>query len=301
MQLDKSEFLRKEVLYLGHTITKEGLKPNNDKINAVLNFPLPKTQTKIKSFLGLVGYYRKFIKDFAQITKPLTACLKKNHKIKVTNEYIESFQKCKELLTNAPLLLYPDFEKTFILTTDASNFAIGAVLSQGSIGSDKPIAYASRTLNDAETRYSTIEKELLAIVWAVKYFRPYLYGRKFIIYTDHRPLAWLDSVKEPNSKLTRWRLSLGGFNYEIVYKNGKQNTNADALSRIKTNALNDEDDISMRVNVDPDERKLQKHLQSLTDEINRLCKKHDDNQSHSSSHSHMSISSDSNATVNTQF
>lgn len=254
--LDKSEFLRKEVLYLGHQITKDGLRPNDDKIKSVLDFPLPRTPTEIKSFLGLVGYYRKFIRDFSKITQPLTACLKKKNKVVISPEYITAFEKCKELLVNAPLLQFPDFSKPFVLTTDASNVAIGAVLSQGEIGSDKPIAYASRTLNDAETRYSTIEKELLAIVWAVKHFRPYLYGRRFVIYTDHRPLTWLKSIKDENTKLTRWKLRLAEFDYDVVYKNGKQNTNADALSRIKLNVLSD-DLISMKVNIDPnDEQKL---------------------------------------------
>lgn len=259
LQLDKSEFLRKEVLYLGHTITKEGLKPNDDKIRAVLNFPLPKTTTEIKSFLGLIGYYRRFIPDFAKITQPLTSCLKKRNKIIIDQRYTDAFNKCKELLTHAPLLQYPNFDKPFILTTDASNIALGAVLSQGQVGSDKPIAYASRTLSDTEARYSTIERELLAIIWATKHFRPYLYGRKFYIYTDHRPLAWLNSLKDPNSKLTRWRLRLQDFDFEIIYKNGKQNTNADALSRIKVNALSSDDDTnSMQVNLGRKKRKLRR-------------------------------------------
>lgn len=274
VQLDKSEFLRKEVLYLGHTITKDGLKPNDDKINAVLNFPLPKTTTDIKSFLGLVGYYRRFIPDFARITQPLTSCLKKRNKIIIDQKYIDAFNKCKELLTNAPLLQYPDYEKPFVLTTDASNVALGAVLSQGQIGSDKPIAYASRTLSDTETRYSTIERELLAIIWATKHFRPYLYGRKFYIYTDHRPLAWLNSLKDPNSKLTRWRLRLQDFDFEIIYKNGKQNTNADALSRIKINALNSDDEgSSMMVNVDDREQRLQEHLNDVVKTIEQITTK----------------------------
>lgn len=273
IQLDKSEFLRKEVLYLGHTITKDGLKPNDDKINAVLKYPLPKTTTEIKSFLGLVGYYRRFIKDFAKITQPMTSCLKKRNGIVINQNYIDSFNKCKELLTHAPLLQYPDFEKPFILTTDASNVAVGAVLSQGQIGSDKPIAYASRTLSDTEARYSTIERELLAIIWAVKHFRPYLYGRKFIIYTDHRPLVWLRSLKDPSSKLTRWRLRLQDYDFELIHKIGKQNTNADALSRIKINALGSGDDKeSMVVNVDEKEEQLKEHLQEVVDDIGKIAK-----------------------------
>lgn len=271
VQLDKSHFLRKEVLYLGHTITSEGLKPNDDKINAVLNYPIPKTTTEIKSFLGLIGYYRKFIKDFAKITRPMTVCLKKGKKITLDDEYKESFELCKKILTNAPLLQFPDFKKPFILTTDASNYAIGAVLSQGPIGSDKPIAYFSKTLSDTQTRYSTIEKELYAVLEGVKHFRPYLYGNKFFIYTDHRPLAWLYSLKEPNSKLTRWRLRLQEYDFEIYYKKGNQNTNADAMSRIKLNLTN-EDNESTAVNVDEQEMKLQKYVESLTEQIAKLSR-----------------------------
>lgn len=254
IQLDKSEFFRKEVLYLGHTITKEGLKPNEDKVISVLRYPLPRTQKEIKSFLGLLGYYRRFIPDFAKITKPMTSFLKKGVKFEATKEYKEAFETCKSLLTNAPLLQYPDFSKPFILTTDASNIALGAVLSQGTIGQDKPIAYASRTLLKPEENYSTIEKELLAVLWAVRHFRPYLYGKKFFIYTDHRPLAWLYSLSEPNSKLTRWRLKLQEFDFKTLYKAGKQNSNADALSRIKINTLTtNEPHSSNQLNYDSEE------------------------------------------------
>lgn len=279
VQLDKSEFLRKEVLYLGHTITDQGLKPNDDKIKAVLNYPLPKTVTEIKSFLGLIGYYRRFIKDFAKITKPLTNCLKKRNKIIIDQKYMDAFHQCKELLTHAPLLQYPDPSKPYILTTDASAVALGAVLSQGTVGTDQPIAYASRTLSETEMRYSTIERELLAVIWAVKHFRPYLYGNKFTIYTDHRPLAWLDSLKEPNSKLTRWRLRLQEYDFRTEYKKGKQNTNADALSRIKVNAIDDDSsDESMKVNLDEKEQRLQRHIQDITSEIIDLGKDTDEDE-----------------------
>lgn len=276
VQLDKSEFLRKEVLYLGHTITSNGLKPNNDKIKAVLNYPLPRTTTEIKSFLGLIGYYRRFIKDFAKITQPMTARLKKKRSMPIDDEkYIAAFQKCKELLVNAPILQYPDPEKPYILTTDASEFALGAILSQGTVGNDKPVAYASRTLNDAETRYSVTEKELLAIVWAVKHFRPYLYGRKFTIVTDHKPLTWLNTLKETNSRLTRWRLRLSEYDFNIIHKSGKLNNNADALSRIKINAL-DKDNSSMKVNVDKDINR-NKHVKEIIKEIENLRREPEEN------------------------
>lgn len=233
IQPDKSEFLRKEVEFLGHIVTPEGIKPNKKKLAAIKDFPIPTTAKEIKSFLGLVGYYRKFINNFAKITKPLTQCLKKGQTVKHTSEFLNAINTCKDLLCNEPILQYPDFSKEFVVTTDASQFAVGAILSQGPINSDKPISYASRTLNPAEINYSTIEKELLAIIFAVKSFRPYLFGRKFKIVTDHKPLTWLFSLKEPNSKLIRWRLLLSEYDYEIIYKKGKINSNADALSRIK--------------------------------------------------------------------
>nr|CAH7733080.1 unnamed protein product [Callosobruchus chinensis] len=236
LQLDKSEFLKKEVAYLGHIVTPDGVKPNPDKIKAIQNFTIPKTTKQIKGFLGLLGYYRKFIKDFAKITKPLTSRLKKNAIINPNDpDYVKCFHYCKTLLTNDPILIYPDFSQPFNLTTDASNLAIGAVLSQGKIGSDRPIAYASRTLSESEINYSVIEKELLAIVYGVQYFRPYLFGRKFKIITDHKPLQWLFSIKDPHSKLMRWRLKLEQYDYEIVYKKGSLNKNADFLSRIEVN------------------------------------------------------------------
>jgi transposase InsO family protein len=235
VQMDKSEFLKLEIAFLGHVITRDGIKPNPDKVVAIQNYPIPRTPKEIKQFLSLVGYYRKFIPDFARITKPLTQCLKKGRKVTINSEYSNSFEKCKDLLTNDPILQYPDFSRDFILTTDASNVALGAILSQGTIGADKPICYASRTLIESELNYSTIEKELLAIVWATKYFRPYLFGRKFRIVTDHKPLQWVMNLKEPSSRLPRWKLKLSEYDYTVVYKKGRSNTNADALSRIEIN------------------------------------------------------------------
>jgi hypothetical protein len=129
IQMDKSEFLKLETAYLGHIISNEGVRPNPDKVSSIEKYPLPKTAKEIKQFLGLLGYYRKFIPDFAKITKPMTQCLKKNKKITLDKDYIDCFEKCKKLLTNDPILKYPDFDKEFILTTDASNFALGAILS----------------------------------------------------------------------------------------------------------------------------------------------------------------------------
>lgn len=226
------------VWYLGHVISDQGVKPNPEKISIIKNFPIPQNAKDIKSFLGLAGYYRRFIENFSNLTKPLTKLLKKNTSFSWTFEQQNSFDMLREKLTSEPILQYPDFNREFVLTTDASNFAIGAILSQGKIGEDLPIAYASRTLNKSECNYSTTERELLAIVWATKHFRSYLYGRKFKIVTDHRPLTWLFSVKDPGSKLIRWRLKLEEFDYEIIYKPGKVNSNADCLSRTTTPIIN---------------------------------------------------------------
>lgn len=238
LQPDKCEFLRKEVGYLGHVITENGLKPDPNKIKSVQEFPIPKCPKDIKSFLGLISYYRRFIPEFSKLSKPLTSLLKKDTSFIWTNEQQLAFEMLKDKLVSAPVLIYPDFTKPFNLTCDASNYAISAILSQGPIGKDHPIAFASRTLNKCETNYSTTEKELLSIVWGCKTFRPYLFGRKFVIVTDHRPLKWLFNHTDPSSKLQRWRLQLQEFEYEIIYRKGKLNSAADALSRYPVNPVN---------------------------------------------------------------
>ena len=235
---DKCEFLKEELNYLGHVVTSEGVRPDENKIKAVVEFPTPKTQKDIKSFLGLAGYYRKFIADFSAIARPLTNLLKKENEWNWTEQEQASFDLLKFKLTNTPLLQYPDFSKPFILTTDASGYAIGAILSQGKLGQDKPVAYASRTLNKAELNYATVEKELLAIVWACKHFRPYLLGRKFQIITDHKGLTWIFNVKDPSSRLMRWKLLLEEYDYDIEYRAGQRNCNADSLSHYPVQCLN---------------------------------------------------------------
>jgi hypoxanthine-guanine phosphoribosyltransferase len=237
LEPDKCEFLKRELTYLGHVITAEGVQPDPKKVEAVVRFPAPENERDVKAFLGLVGYYRKFIEQFSALAKPLTDLLRKEKLWQWTEMEQESFENLKEKLTKFPVLQYPDFMQPFLLTTDASGYALGAVLSQGTVGKDKPIAYASRALNEAETRYSTVEKECLAIVWACKHFRPYLLGRRFQIWTDHKGLTWIFNVKDPSSRLLRWRLLLEEYDFEIKYKPGKQNTNADSLSRYPIGAL----------------------------------------------------------------
>ncbi|XP_076638854.1 uncharacterized protein LOC143350715 [Colletes latitarsis] len=167
----------------------------------------------------------------AKTAKPLTKLLKKDVPFYWTPEVQSSFEILRDAICAEPLLQFPDFSRPFLVTTDASDFAVGGILSQGTVGTDLPVAYASRTLNEAEINYSTIEKELLAVLFGVEHFRPYLYGRQFTLVTDHRPLVWLHSVKDPTSKIMRWRIRLNEYDYNIIYKPGRVNANADALSR----------------------------------------------------------------------
>lgn len=184
LQPSKCKFLKQKLIYLGHLISANAIKPDPDKVSCVKEYPTPKSTKDIKAFLGLVGYYRRFIENSADISKPLVKLLRKNVKFKWDTSCQNSLEIFREKLTNPPLLQYPDFEKEIILTTDASTFARGAVLSQGEIGKDLPIAYASRTMNGAETNYSTSEQEMLAVIWGIQQFRPYLWGRHFKIVTD---------------------------------------------------------------------------------------------------------------------
>lgn len=234
VQCDKSEFLRKEVEFLGHVVTTEGVRPNPQKVEAVVNWPIPKTPKELKSFLGTVSYYRRFIPGFAHIAKPLTSQLRGKSKVinYETADFVNAFSKLKQIMSSDLLLAYPDFEKPFLLTTDASNIAIGAVLSQLVDGKERPIAYLSRTLSKAEENYSATAKELLAIYFSAKRFRPYLYGRPFTIYTDHEPLTKELKLTDATGRVTRQRLYLEQYDFKIVYKKGKQNVVADGLSRI---------------------------------------------------------------------
>lgn len=231
IQLDKCEFMRRETEFLGHVITQEGIKPDQEKIRKILDWKLPENQKQIKQFLGLSGYYRRFIKDYSKIVKPMTQYLKKDEKVNLNDEkYKAAFSKLKEILASDQVLTYPDFDLPFILTTDASNYAIGAVLSQIQDKVERPIAFASRTLTKCETNYSTIEKEALAIMWGVNKFKPYIYGNKFTLFTDHKPLQYIKNCNK-NQKLLNWRTELENYDYTIVYKEGKTNVVADALSR----------------------------------------------------------------------
>lgn len=244
IQPDKTEFLQTSVEYLGHVITGDGLKPNPKKIHALDHYKQPETITELRSFLGMSGYYRRFIKDYAKIAKPLTNLLRgrenttksnKKEKIEFDQEAKDSFQLLKTILTSDDVLVYPIANKPVILTTDASNIAIGAVISQiQEDGKERPIQFASKALNSTEENYSTIEKEMYAIFWALKIFRSYINLQQLKIYTDHQPLTFALSSRNDNTRLRKWSAYIESYHPEIIYKPGKANVVADALSRCFT-------------------------------------------------------------------
>lgn len=244
VQPDKCEFLKPELEYLGHVITDNGVKPNPAKTEKIKNFPTPRNVKEVRGFLGLTGYYRKFIKGFATVARPLTELTKKDAEFRLTEKELKAIETLKTKMQEEVVLKYPDQKKQFELTTDASNEGLGAVLSQ----EGRPCCFVSRTLNPAEKNYTTTEKELLAIVWAIKRLRQYLLGRKFKIITDHKALVWLHNIKDPSSRLMRWRLRLEEYDYKIEYKKGKENTAADALSRI--HAVTRYENVKLKLAVD---------------------------------------------------
>ena len=215
-------------------------------MKSIVNWQIPKTIKNIRSFLGLASYYRRFVKDFATISAPLNNLTKKNMKWKWDDKCDKAFNTLKYKLANAPIVRCPNNDYQFILQTDASTVGIGSVLSQrDKDGSEYVVEYASRTLNKAERNYSTIERECLAIVWGVIHFRPYLFGVQFIIQSDHKPLRYLNQMKDLNGRLTRWSLRLQEYTFDLEYKKGKSNANADAMSRLMINVLNkNENDIN---------------------------------------------------------
>lgn len=231
LNMSKCEFLKKEMLYLGHVVSEKGVLPDPAKIESIRNYPIPTNVDEVRRFVAFCNYYRKYIKNFADLTLPLNKLLRKGTEFNWTKQCQTSFDTIKQKMMSPPVLAYPNFDKNneFVLQTDASNFALGSILSNSDL---RPIAYASRTLNKAELNYPIIQKELLSIVWSVRHFRPYLYGRKFKILTDHRPLIYLFGMKDPSSRLLKFRLALEEYDFTIEYVKGTTNT-ADALSRVK--------------------------------------------------------------------
>ena len=234
----KCNFFRNQVQFLGHIVSKDGLQADPEKVAAVKNFPTPKTHTDAKSFLGLASYYRRYVPNFAAIAEPLHKAAEKSSPFKWTAEAQDAFDSLKDRLTTTPILAFPRLHLPFILYTDASQFAMGAVLAQVQDGLERAICYASKAFSKSQTKYSTTRRELLSIVTFTRFFRHYLLGRKFTLVTDHRALQWLHNFKDPDGITTRWLEKLAPFEYDVRYRPGKSIGHADGLSRIPSSNIN---------------------------------------------------------------
>jgi hypothetical protein len=240
LKLTKCSFAEDSTTYLGHKISSAGVSPDPEKVTAVrkLDIKLWQNVTDVKAFLGMVGYYRRFIRGFADITRPLTALLRKDAPFVIDKEVRRAFKRLKSALIEAPILAYPRLEVPFVLQVDASNYGMGAVLTQYYNDEEHPIAYFSRKFTGSEQKYAIMERECLAMVEGIKHFRAYLFGQKFVVMTDHKPLEHIDSFKNHNGRVARWRMTLSDYDFEVIARPGSQNANADALSRLPVNVIN---------------------------------------------------------------
>ena len=233
LKAKKCSLFKKSVTYLGHVVSEEGISCDPAKIEAVQSWEAPTNKTEVQSFLGLAGYYRKFISHFSSIASPLYDLTKKNKEFVWSSECQKAFESLKGALTSHSILAYPREKGRFILDTDASGYGIGAVLSQLQDGQEKVIAYASKTLNKYQRRYCTTYRELLAVVTFIKQFHHYLYGQEFTVRTDHASLIWLKNFQNTVGVLCRWISTIETYSPTWEHRSGSLHLNADALSRKK--------------------------------------------------------------------
>jgi hypothetical protein len=228
----KCKFFHDQLPYLVHMIGPGGLGVQQAKVNALHKIPAPSNVPRLRAFLGLANYYRRFVKNFSLIAKPLTILTGKDQPWIWSREQQHAFGTLKQRLGLSPVLRRPDVSRTFQLHTDWSAVGLGAVLTRKyEEGNEYVVAYASRSNNSIKSNYSSYEDEALAAVWAIAHFRPYLYGQKFTLVTDHQPLKWLMELDKLTGKLARWVLLLQEYDFEVVHRAGIANLDADGLSR----------------------------------------------------------------------
>ena len=215
--------------FLGHVISKNGLEADPKKVEAVQNFPVRQNQTEVKSFAGLCSYYRRCIKNFAMIVRPLQKASETKSSFTWTEETQEAFESLEKHWSSTPILAFPDVEEPIILYTDASLTAMGAVLAQVQDGKERAVCYASKAFSKSQTNYSATKREPSAIVTFTRLFKHYLLGRKFKIFTDHGALQWLHNFKDPDGLTARWLEKLAAFYYEVQHRPGKSIGHADVI------------------------------------------------------------------------
>src|ERR1700675_468903 len=231
-KLERCQFMQNEIKFLGHLVSAEGICVNPDKVKAIVDWPTPKTVKDVRAFLGISGYYRKFIQNYSKVAAPLTELLKDEQRFKWGEEQQHAFDTLKHATTSAPILILPDMLLPFKVTTDACSRAIGAVLSQNQGKGDQPIAYLSKKLSGTEQNWPAHEQELYAVVNALKHWKYYLLGSRFDVYTDSIALKTIMTQKNLTSKQFRWVMELQEFlPFNIIHVSGKKNIVADALSR----------------------------------------------------------------------
>ena len=238
---EKCHFMVTEGIVLGHKISATGLEVDQSKISIIKTLAPPTTVKSIRSFLGHAGFYRRFIKDFSKIARPLCRLLEKDTKFNFDDSCKDAFEEIKIRLVQAPIMAAPDWDQEFEVMCDASDFAMGSILGQRKEKIFRAIYYASRTFNEAQENSSTIEKEMLAIVFACEKFRPYILGSHVIVHTDHATIKYLMSKRENKPRLIRWVLLLQEFDMEIKDKKGCDNVIADHLSRVEQNETEKEE------------------------------------------------------------
>lgn len=229
---EKSKFCRGELKYLGYVLNEQGWNVDPEKIECIVKFPAPTSRKEVQRFLGLCNWYRRFIADFSKLAAPLTELTKTNERFRWSTKAEEAFLKLKSALVSAPVLAMPDYSKPFSVACDASDVAVGGVLTQEIDGEEHPISYFSQKLSPSERKYSVTERECLAVIRAIEKFRGYIEGTKFTVFCDHAALSYLKTMKNPTALMSRWLLRLNSFDFTIKYRKGSFNTVPDALSRI---------------------------------------------------------------------
>lgn len=230
----KCEFGYSDITFLGHKLGMGRVATKEDILEKIQAARPPKTKKEVQSFLGLTGFYREFIPHYAEVANPLVELTKKgaSNAVKWTSEHDKAFATLKQHMAAPPVLLAPNLQEEFVLRTDASNVTLGAVLLQEKDSVLHPVSYASKKLNNAEKNYSTVERECLVLVWGIKKFRIYLYGKHFKVQTDHQPLEHLSKAKLTNSRMMRWSLVLQEYSFHVEYIKGRENVGADCMSRL---------------------------------------------------------------------